>query len=175
LGNTTTFQKFFVPPTWSWDIGIPPWVQMMLKAILQHYQLKNIHELWPSLSLYVSGGVAFENYKESFEELLGHPIHYQDTYLASEGYFAYNHRPVTMAMKLALQHGVFFEFVPFDERGFDASGQLLDHPLTLTINQTGEDYAIGIHPGWCLALPHRCTVLPIQIRRYSSRVVPNIL
>jgi hypothetical protein len=110
----------------SWDIGIligiPPWVQMMLKAILQHYQLKNIHELWPSLSLYVSGGVAFENYKESFEELLGHPIHYQDTYLASEGYFAYNHRPGTMAMKLALQHGVFFEFVPFDERGFDASG-----------------------------------------------------
>lgn len=132
----------------SWDIGIligiPPWIQMMLKAIIEHYKLKNIHEIWPSLSLYVSGGVAFENYKNSFEELLDHSIYYQDTYLASEGYFAFNHRPGTQAMKMALQHGVFYEFIPFDNTSFDESGQLLETPRTLTINQveSGKDYAL---------------------------------
>jgi hypothetical protein len=131
-----------------WDIvaiaGIPSWVQMMLRAIVQEHHLANIHELWPDLSIYTSGGVAFEPFRDSFEALLARPIHIMDTYLASEGFFAYNARPDTMAMQLAVDNGIFYEFVPFDASGFDESGGLLPHPRVLSIAEVEEnkDYAL---------------------------------
>lgn len=131
-----------------WDIvaiaGIPSWVQMMLRAIVQEHGLKNIHELWPNLTVYTSGGVAFAPFQESFAALLDHPIHIMDTYLASEGFFAYNARPDTMAMQLALDNGIFYEFVPFDKTGFDGSGQILPNPTVLSIAEVeaDKDYAL---------------------------------
>ena len=131
-----------------WDIvaiaGIPSWVQMMLRAIVKQHNLKNIHELWPDLTIYTSGGVAFEPFRASFEALLDHPIHIMDTYLASEGFFAYNARPETMAMQLAVDNGIFYEFIPFDETGFDEAGELLPNPRVLSIAEVeaNKDYAL---------------------------------
>ncbi len=134
----------------SWDIGaiagIPSWVQMMLQTIIERNNLNNIHDIWPNLSLYLSGGVAFEPYRQSMEQLLGKPITYLDTYLASEGFFAYTARPGTMNMKLAINHGIYYEFIPFDDRGFDETGNLLENPEVLGIEEVEEevDYALLI-------------------------------
>jgi len=131
-----------------WDIGalagIPSWVLMMLKAIVEEYQLTSIHELWPDLQVYTTGGVAFEPYRESFEELFDRKVHFMDTYLASEGYFAFNARPGTEAMQLALQQGMFYEFIPFDETGSDESGNLLENPVVKNIEEVEaeKDYAL---------------------------------
>lgn len=131
-----------------WDIvaiaGIPSWVQMMLEQVIATHKLQNIHEIWPNLRVYASGGVAFEPYRESLERLLGHPLIYMDTYLASEGFFAFTARPDTLNMKLALRHGIFFEFIPFDERGFDETGTLLEEPQVLSIEEVelDQDYAL---------------------------------
>lgn len=131
-----------------WDIGalagIPSWIQLMLQEIVDYHKLDNIHEIWPSLSLYATGGVAFEPYRKSLEKLLARPLTYLDTYLASEGFFAYNARPGTMNMRLAAGHGIFYEFIPFDERGFDETGNLLDHPEVFTLKEVeeGVDYAL---------------------------------
>lgn len=132
----------------NWDIGaiagIPSWVQMMLRYIIDYHKLDTIHDVWPSLSIYATGGVAFSPYRESFEQLTERPLIYLDTYLASEGFFAYNGRPRTMNMRLAIDHGIFYEFIPFDERGFDEMGNLLDTPEVLHIGQVeeGQDYAL---------------------------------
>lgn len=133
-----------------WDVGailgIPSWVQMMLEKIIEHNKLQNIHDIWPDLSLYISGGVAFEPYRESLEKLFDHSLLYLDTYLASEGFFAFTARPGTMSMQLALEHGIFYEFIPFDKRGFDGTGQLRADPLVLSIDQIepDQDYALLI-------------------------------
>ncbi len=132
----------------NWDVGaiagIPSWVKEMLRAIIEHYSLQHIHELWPHLALYTSGGVAFEPHRESFNNLLSHPITVMETYLASEGFFAFNARPDTTDMQLAVDHGVFYEFIPFDERGFDGSGQLLDHPTVVPLMavEPNQEYAL---------------------------------
>jgi hypothetical protein len=109
-----------------WDIGslsgIPSWVQMMLEAIIKHHNLKNIHEIWPNLQVYTSGGVAFEPYLQSFEKLLAHPIIYIDTYLASEGFLAMQRRPNISSMALSVDNGLFFEFVPFEDKNIDEKG-----------------------------------------------------
>lgn len=134
----------------NWDIGaiagIPSWVSMMMEKIIERHQLDNIHDIWPSLQLYLSGGVAFEPYRQTFDKLTGQPLIYMDTYLASEGFFAYTARPDTLQMKLAIHHDIFYEFIPFDEEGFDDTGNLLEDPKVLTIDQVekGKDYAMII-------------------------------
>lgn len=133
-----------------WDIGfivgVPAWLQLCLEKIIHRYQLKNIHELWPNLSFYVHGGVAMEPYKKGFEKLLGKPITYIETYLASEGFLAYQNRQHTSGMRLAINNNIFFEFVPFDDHNFDAEGNIVDNPQALMIHEVepAKDYALLI-------------------------------
>lgn len=131
-----------------WDIGaisgIPSWTIPMIRKILEVNKLEHIHEIWPGFRVYTSGGVAYEPFIPSFKELFGSEVIFMDTYLASEGFFAYNARPDTTAMKLALEHGIFFEFIPFNKKGFDENGELLDEPEILTIGEVEAetDYAL---------------------------------
>lgn len=134
----------------NWDIGfivgVPAWLQICLEKIIERYNLKNIHELWPNLTFYVHGGVAMEPYKKGFEKLLGKPITYIETYLASEGFLAYQSRQDTRGMQLVLNNNIFFEFVPFDDHNFDNDGNLRDHAKPLMIHEVEEnkDYALLI-------------------------------
>jgi hypothetical protein len=132
----------------NWDIGfvvgVPAWIQMCMEMIIERYQLKDIHELWPNLAFFCHGGVAFEPYRKGFERLLGKPLTYIETYLASEGFIAFQDRQFPDGMKLVLNEHIFFEFVPFDETNFNNEGELIQHPKTLLINEVEEDkdYAI---------------------------------
>lgn len=134
----------------NWDIaaicGIPSWVLVMLKKVMEYHQAQSIHDVWPNLKIYASGGVAFGPYREQFEQISGSNMIYMDTYLASEGFFAYTAGTQNMNMKLAVKNGIYYEFIPFDERGFDEYGNLLDDPFVLTFDQIkeDEDYALLI-------------------------------
>jgi hypothetical protein len=127
----------------NWNIGaiagIPSWVLLLLQEIIKAHNLKTIHDIWPNLTVYASGGVAFETYREDFEKICKIPLTIMDTYLASEGFFSYSTNPNSMDMRLALSHGYFYEFIPFDERGVDDYGQLIENPLTLTIGEVEKD------------------------------------
>jgi len=134
----------------NWDIGfiigVPAWLQLCMEKIIDRYKLKNIHEIWPNLAFYVHGGVAMEPYKKGFEKLLGQPITYIETYLASEGFLAYQNRQGAVGMHLALNNNIFFEFVPFDEHNFDVEGNMVEEPTVFMIHEIEEnkDYAILI-------------------------------
>jgi hypothetical protein len=132
-------------PKWNigFLVGVPAWIQILLEKIIEHYKLNHIHEIWPNLEVYVHGGVAFEPYKQSFEKLLGKPLTYIETYLASEGFVAYQSRP-DAEMQLVLNGGIFLEFVPFNDKNFNADGEMVQNPETLMIDEIEEnkDYAI---------------------------------
>jgi len=131
-----------------WDIGVicgvPAWLQILMEKIIEHYKLQTIHDIWPNLSIYVHGGVSFSPYKKGFEKLLAKPLTYIETYLASEGYIAFQSRPYSDSMELVSDTGIFYEFVPFNEQNFDADGNLTNHAETLTLDQIeeGRDYAL---------------------------------
>lgn len=131
-----------------WDIGVivgvPAWLQILLERIIDRYGLNHIHEIWPNLSIYVHGGVSFGPYEKGFRKLLGKPITYIETYLASEGFIAFQSRPDTPAMQMVVDNGLFFEFVPFNDRNFDANGEMVNEPEALTFNQVeeGKEYAL---------------------------------
>lgn len=119
---------------------------MCMEMVIERYKLSNIHEMWPNLAFFVHGGVSFEPYKKGFEKLLGKPITYIETYLASEGFIAYQDRQFAKGMRLVTSEHIFMEFVPFDDKNFDINGEMIDNPEALMIHEVeeGKDYALLI-------------------------------
>lgn len=131
-----------------WDIGIvvgvPAWIQILMEKIIAYHKVDNIHKIWPNLRVYVHGGVSFDPYRRSFEKLLGRPIHYIETYLASEGFIGFQAYPNRRTMRIVLNNGIFYEFVPFEDKNFDSNGDVKQDAEALTIGEVeeGKEYAI---------------------------------
>ncbi|MDX2196008.1 MAG: GH3 auxin-responsive promoter family protein [Cytophagales bacterium] len=130
-----------------WDMGyvagVPAWMLLLFERIIKVHGLNNIHDIWPNLQVYAHGGVAFEPYKNAFEKLLGKPLVYIETYLASEGFVALQFEK-NKNMQLLIDNGIFFEFVPFDEHNFDEDGEILPGAQALLLDQVqqGKEYAL---------------------------------
>jgi hypothetical protein len=131
-----------------WDIvvasGLPSWVQLTIEHVVAYHKVESIHEIWPNLQIFVSGGIALDPYKKSMEKLFSKPVIYMDTYLASEGFIAFQARPETHSMALVLNNGIFFEFIPFDDKHFDDEGMPFPNVKTLNLEEVEEnkDYAL---------------------------------
>jgi len=131
-----------------WDIGfivgVPAWVQLTMEKIVERYKVKTIHDIWPNLAFFVHGGVAFEPYKKGFKKLLAKPLFYIETYLASEGFIAYQDSQYAKGMKLVTAEHIFYEFIPFDTNNFDSDGNMVQKPEVLMLHEVeeGKDYAL---------------------------------
>lgn len=133
----------------NWDIGfvagVPAWMQLLFERIIARYQVDNIHDIWPNLTAFGWGGVSLEPYRKGFDKLMGKPIIYIETYLASEGFLAYQVRP-NGGLQLVLNNGIFFEFIPFTQENFDEDGNMRATPETLMVDEVEEnkEYALLI-------------------------------
>ncbi len=140
--------KLIVRTARKWDVGtvcgVPAWVQIVFEEVIKYHKVKHIHEIWPNLNVYIHGGVSFEPYKESFKRLLGQPITYIETYMASEGSFGFKARPGDHGIKLVLNTGIFYEFVPFTSENFDEDGNPKEKVTAYTVDEVKEntDYAV---------------------------------
>jgi len=97
--------------------GVPTWTLVLFKRILEITGKQTISDVWPSLELYMHGGVSFTPYKEQFNKLIGKKVNYLDMYNASEGFFAADEIPGDEGMLLFVDHGIFMEFMPVSEYG----------------------------------------------------------
>lgn len=133
-------------PTWDIGIivGVPAWVQILMERIIEEYKVDTIHDIWPNLDVYVHSGVSFKPYVKSFEKLVAKPLLYTESYLASEGYVAFQNGKNTKGMEMVLDNGIYYEFVPFNENNFDDEGNFREDPETLTIGEIEEcvEYAL---------------------------------
>lgn len=145
--------KLIVRKAPQWDVGtvcgVPAWVQIVLEEIVKYHGVKHIHEIWPNLAVYIHGGVSFEPYRESFQRVLGKPITFIETYMASEGSFGFQARPGVKGIKLVLNAGIFFEFVPFNEENFDAEGDIRPNPKAYMIHEVVEDVEYAVMLSTC--------------------------
>lgn len=132
-----------------WDLccicGIPSWLQLMIERIVAHYKIDTIHDIWPNLEVYVGGGISFDPYRKRFSQFTARSLRFIDTYYTSEGYLAcqQNFNSQQSPMKLFLNNGLFFEFIPFDDNNFP-NGSLAEQATCLTIGEIEEnvDYAL---------------------------------
>jgi hypothetical protein len=140
--------KLIVANAPKWDVGtlcgVPAWAQIVLTEIIKTYKLNSIHDIWPNLAVYIHGGVSYEPYQENFKKIFGKPVAHIETYMASEGSFGFQARPNAKGIKLVLNAGIFFEFLPFNEDNFDGNGEIIGKPKTYLIHEvnTEESYAV---------------------------------
>lgn len=119
--------------------GVPTWTLVLFRRILEITGKNSISEVWPSLELYLHGGVSFTPYREQFKKIIGKNIHYLEMYNASEGFFAAQDIPGQEGMLLFTDHGIFMEFMPVSEYG-------KKDPQTIGLQEVelGKNYALVI-------------------------------
>ncbi len=121
-------------------VGVPTWTIVLFNKIIELTGKNNILEVWPELELYTHGGVSFKPYKEQFQSFIPSDLmKYVETYNASEGFFGIKENNTAEDMLLLTDHGIFYEFVPFEEIGSD-------NPNAIPLNEVEVDknYAIVI-------------------------------
>lgn len=119
--------------------GVPTWTLVLFKRILEITGKKTMSEVWPSLELYMHGGVSFTPYRDQFKKIIGKDINYLEMYNASEGFFAAQDIPGNDGMLLFTDHGIFMEFMPVSEYG-------KKEPQTIGLQdvEEGKNYALVI-------------------------------
>jgi hypothetical protein len=96
--------------------AVPTWTVVLLEKILEVTGKKNMLEVWPEFNVFFHGAVAFHPYKEIFKKFFpGDQVKYYETYNASEGFFALQDQQDSDEMLLALDNGVYYEFIPAEE------------------------------------------------------------
>lgn len=93
--------------------GVPSWMLVLIRYILEKTGKNNLLEVWPNLELFTHGGVSFDPYREQYQKLIPtEKMNYLETYNASEGFFAIQDIPESNDMLLMLDYGIFYEFIP---------------------------------------------------------------
>jgi GH3 auxin-responsive promoter len=119
--------------------GVPSWLLMLFQRVLELSGKCTISDVWPELELVVHGGVKFDPYQNAFRQILGSDtIRLQETYPCSEGFIAFGD-PATGLLRLLLDHGLFYEFVPVAELDGPTPSR---HWLGTVV--TGVNYAIVV-------------------------------
>jgi hypothetical protein len=121
--------------------GVPSWMLVLLKRILEKKNVKSIHEVWPNLEVYFHGGVSFAPYKDQFNKLFDSgKVNFLQLYNASEGFFGIQDQLKSDELLLMLDYGIFYEFLEIKDF---VSG---DHNKVISLEdtKTGVDYAMII-------------------------------
>jgi hypothetical protein len=96
--------------------GVPSWMLVLIRRILELSGKKYITEVWPNLEVYFHGGVSFTPYRELFGKLFEPgKVDFMETYNASEGFFGIQDQKNSEDMLLMLDYGIFYEFIPMEE------------------------------------------------------------
>jgi phenylacetate-coenzyme A ligase PaaK-like adenylate-forming protein len=92
--------------------AVPSWLLTIFQRVLQQTDAESIAEVWPKLRLLVCGGVKLVNYRPLLQKLLGQNVDFVETYGASEGYFAFTDDLRKDDLRLVIDNGMFYEFIP---------------------------------------------------------------
>jgi hypothetical protein len=122
--------------------GTPSWLLLLFDELVRRYPARGARlvDFFPRLELIVHGGVNFAPYRQRFAEwLAGSHAEPREAYAASEGFIAVADRGPGDGMRVVVDHGIFYEFVPVAEIGAAA-------PARHTIGEieTGVDYAPAV-------------------------------
>jgi hypothetical protein len=122
--------------------GAPGWLTILFETMhaLKPDTSGRLVDLFPNLEILTHGGVSFAPYRRRFEQLLeGSHVDLREVYPASEGFVAIADRGPGEGMRMLLDNGLFYEFIPVDEVGSRAPTR---HWIDTV--ETGVDYAIAL-------------------------------
>lgn len=96
--------------------GVPSWMLIFFGKVRELTNGVSLAETFPDLEMITHGGVNFSPYRTQFEELLkGSHAELREVYPASEGFIALADQGPSDGLRLLIDHGIFYEFVPLEE------------------------------------------------------------
>jgi len=120
--------------------GVPSWMLLVMKELLNITGKQYIHEIWPNLELYMHGGVAFAPYKDEYKQLFAKgDVFFMNVYNASEGFFGFQDQRSSEDLLLMTDHAVFYEFIELEEAGSNSK-----KAISLSEVELYKNYAILI-------------------------------
>lgn len=127
--------------------GIPSWVLILAAALRERsvtgkQRLSNLQGLWPNLECFVHGGVPIGPFYDELRLVLGPTVRFHEVYPASEGFIAAQDHEAVAGLRLMVDAGLFFEFLPmadFDEARLEQLGRKV---VPLAGVKPGVDYAL---------------------------------
>lgn len=147
--------------------GVPSWMLVLMKRILEITGKSNINEVWPNLELFVHGGVSFTPYREQFKKIFSsEKVNYLETYNASEGFFAIQDDLNKNDMLLMLDYGIYYEFIPIEDFGNDNPTVLnvgeveicKNYAMVISTNAGLWRYVIGDTVKFTSLYPHKIVI-----------------
>ena len=103
-------------------VGTPSWLLIYFERLAEIAGAgrggtrRRIADVYPDLELLGHGGVAWAPYRDRFAALLeGSRAETREVYPASEGFFAIADRADGEGLRLLLDNGIFYEFIPLDQ------------------------------------------------------------
>lgn len=120
--------------------GVPTWLIVLFKEILEQTGASNISEVWPNLRSFLHGGVNFDPYREQFRKYIpSSDLVYREVYNASEGYFAIQDKSGEDGMLLLCDHEIYYEFIPWNGEAEDS-----ENALSIDEIEIGQVYSLCI-------------------------------
>lgn len=122
--------------------GTPSWLLLFLDqlAAANPGLPRRLHAFFPRLELLIHGGVGFAPYADRFAAWLqGGAVALREVYAASEGFIALADRGPGEGLRLIVDNGLFFEFIPVEQLGQHAPAR---HWLGNA--EIGRDYALAV-------------------------------
>lgn len=134
--------------------GTPSWLLFFFDVLmsLRPECPRRLAAFYPNLELVVHGGTSFAPYGRRFHELLeGSRAELREVYPASEGFVAIADRNEGMGLRMLLDNGLFYEFVPLEEldaphptRHWIADAEVgRNYALVLSSNAGAWSYLLG--------------------------------
>jgi len=120
--------------------GVPSWMLLIMKRVLEESGKRSISEVWPNLEVYFHGGVSFAPYKEQFTKIFNNEdLNYLELYNASEGFFGMQDQRSSDELLLMLDYGIYYEFMPIENLN-------KENPDTVSLDEVNLDtnYALII-------------------------------
>jgi hypothetical protein len=102
----------------------------------------HLQALWPNLECYLHTGAPLGIYSEALRAALGPSVKFHEVYIAAEGIFATQDDGTPTAMRLMVDAGIFYEFLPlalYNEATLAHSGALC---VPLEKIQVATDYVL---------------------------------
>jgi hypothetical protein len=96
--------------------GTPSWLLLFFERLAAMTGRERLAELYPGLELVSHGGLAFAPYRQLFADWMqGSRAELREVYPASEGFVAVADRGPGEGLRMLIDNGLFFEFVPLDD------------------------------------------------------------
>jgi len=118
--------------------GTPSWLLVLLERVMALDADDGLNRPpFADLDLLIHGGTAFGAYHDRFRAMLRPGVDFREVYPASEGFVAVADRGFGDGLRMQLDTGLFYEFVPLDE--LDSSNPTRHWIGTV---ETGVNYAL---------------------------------